>query len=63
VQLRLEKQPTVIQDNSWQAQVRRCKRYRRPIARGKHAHQVVVAMARELVGCRWAMAKEVPVTL
>jgi transposase len=62
LQLRLEKQPKVIQDISWKAQVRLCKRYRRLMARGKHANQVVVAIARELVGFMWAMAKQVPVT-
>ena len=31
-------------------------------ARGKHANQVVVAIARELVAFMWAIAKEVPVT-
>jgi transposase len=62
LQRRLEKQPTAIQDISWQAQVRLCKRYRRLIARGKHANQVVVAIARELVGCMWAIATQVPVT-
>ena len=62
LQLRLENQPKAVQDISWKAQVRWCKRYRRLIARGTHANQVVVAMARELVGFMWAMAKEVPVT-
>jgi transposase len=62
LQLRLEKQPKSIQDISWKAQVRLCKRYRRLIARGKYANQVVVAIARELVGFMWAIAKEVPVT-
>jgi transposase len=62
LQLRLETQPKVIQDISWKAQVRLCKRYRRLIARGKHANQVVVAIARELVGFMWAIAKQVPVT-
>ena len=62
LQLRLEKQPKVIQDISWKAQVRLCKRYQRLLARGKHANQVVVAIARELVGFMWAIAKEVPVT-
>jgi transposase len=61
LQLRLEKQPKAIQDISWKAQVRLCKRYRRLIARGKHANQVVVAIARELVGFMWAIAKQVPV--
>jgi transposase len=63
LQLRLEKQPKAIQDISWKAQVRLCKRYRQLIARGKHANQVVVAIARELVGFMWAIAKAVPVTL
>jgi transposase len=62
LRLRLETQPKSIQDISWKAQVRLCKRYRRLIARGKHANQVVVAMARELVGFLWAMANEVPVS-
>jgi transposase len=62
LQLRLETQPKIIQDISWKAQVRLCKRYRRLIARGKHANQVVVAIARELVGFMWAIAKQVPVT-
>jgi transposase len=60
--LRLATRPRVIQDSSWNAQVRRCTRYRRLIARGKHAHQVVVASARELMGFMGAMAKEVSVT-
>jgi transposase len=62
LQLRLEKQPKIIQDISWKAQVRLCKRYRRLIARGKHANVVTVAIARELVGFIWAIAKEIPVT-
>jgi transposase len=62
LQLRLEKQPKVIQDISWKAQVRLCKRYRRLVARGKHANVVTVAIARELAGFIWAMAKQVPIT-
>jgi transposase len=62
VQLRLEPQPKAIQDISWKAQVRLCKRDRRLTARGKHANQVVVAFARELVGFMWAIAKQVPIT-
>jgi transposase len=61
LQLRLEHQPKAIQDISWRAQVRLCKRYRRLMARGKHANQVVVAIARELVGFLWAIANQVPV--
>jgi transposase len=62
LQLRLEKQPKVIQDISWKAQVRLCKRYRRLGARGNHANVVTVAMARELAGFLGAIAQQVPVT-
>ncbi len=62
LQLRLEKQPKTIQDISWKAQVRLCKRYRQLLARGKHANVVTVAMARELAGFMWAIAEQVPVT-
>ena len=62
LQLRLEKQPKRIQDISWKAHVRLCKRYRRLAARGKHANVVTVAIARELAGFMWAIAKEVPIT-
>jgi len=61
LQLRLEKVPTVIQDISWQAQVRLGKRYRRLVARGKHVNQVVVAIAREMAALVWAIAREVEV--
>jgi transposase len=61
LQLRLEQQPKAIQDISWKAQGRLCKRYRRLLAHGKHANQVVVAIARELVGFMWAIAKQVTV--
>jgi hypothetical protein len=56
---RLEEPPKAMLDISWKTQVRLAKRFRRLMARRKNAHQVG-AMARELVGCRWAMAKQVP---
>jgi transposase len=59
LQLRLEKVPKAIQDISWQAQVRLCKRYRRLVARGKQVNQVVVAIAREMAAFVWASAREV----
>ena len=62
LQLRLEKVPKVIQDMSWKAQVRLCKRYRRLVARGKNVNQVVVAIAREMAAFVWAIAREVAVT-
>jgi transposase len=55
---RLEQRPKPIQDLRWQAQVRLCQRSRPLMARGKHAHQVVVAMARAWVACMWAMARD-----
>ena len=61
LQLRLEKVPKVIQAMSWKAQVRLCKRYRRLMARGKNANQVVVAIAREMAAFVWAIAREVEV--
>ena len=62
LQLRLEKVPKPIQDISWKAQIRLCKRYRQLSARGKNANQVVVAIARELRALMWAMAPEVSLT-
>jgi transposase len=62
LQLRLETQPKMIQDISWKAQVRLCKRYRQLVARGKHTNVVTVAIARELTGFLWAIAKQVPIT-
>jgi transposase len=59
LQLRLEKVSKTIQDISWKAQVRLCKRYRRLVARGKHVNQVVVAIAREMAAFVWAIARTV----
>jgi transposase len=62
LQLRIEKVSKPIQDISWQAQIRLCKRYRQLSARGKNANQVVVAIARELSAFMWAIAQEVSLT-
>src|SRR5262244_4030553 len=62
LQLRLEKVSKPIQDISWKAQIRLCKRYRQLSARGKNANQVVGAIARELSAFMWAIAQEVPLT-
>ena len=51
LQLRLETVPKAIQDIRWKARGRLCKRYRRLLARGKNANQVVVAIAREMAAC------------
>ena len=50
----------MLQDLSWKAQVRLCKRFRQLSARGKHVNEVVVAIARELSGFLWAIARSVP---
>jgi transposase len=62
LQRRLGTPPNIIQDISWKAQVRLCKRYRL-VARGQHANVVTVAIARELAGFLWAIAKEIPVAV
>jgi transposase len=56
---RLAQLPQPIQDLRWKAQVRLCTRYRPLMARGQHAHHVVVAMARALVALLWAMARDI----
>lgn len=62
LQKRIENLPRDLQDLSWKAQVRLCKRYRVLCARGKHVNQVVVAIARELAAFIWAIARTVPLT-
>ena len=44
---------------AWKAQLRLCTRYRRLAARGLHKNKIVVAIARELSGFVWAIAREV----
>jgi transposase len=61
LQLRLEQLPQAIQTIGWKAQVRLCKRFRHRTARGKHANQVVVAIAREMAAFIWAIARAVPI--
>jgi transposase len=61
LQLRLEKTTQPIQNISWKAQVRLCKRYRRLTARGKHSNQVTIAIAREMAAFIWDIARLVPV--
>lgn len=46
-------------DLAWKAQLRLCARYRRLAARGLHKNKIVVAIARELAGFVWAIAREV----
>jgi len=62
IQKRLEGLPPNLRAIGWKAQVRLCKRYRRLLARGKHANVVITAVARELIAFMWALAKEVPLS-
>ena len=59
IRKRQEGVSTEIQDISWRAQVRLCRKYRRLVARGKNANIAVTAVARELAGYMWAIAQEV----
>jgi transposase len=54
---RLEPLSTEIRDIAWKAQVRLCARYRRLVASGKPKVVVTTAIAREMVGFIWAIAR------
>lgn len=54
---RLRDQPACVQELSWKAQSRLCRRYRQLLGRGKHPNKVTMAVARELIGFLWATAQ------
>ena len=58
---RQEGQDKRVQAISWKAQTRLCSRYRRLWAKGKPTQVVVTAIARELCGFMWAIARETEV--
>jgi len=60
IQLRHEGLDRAVIDRAWDAQVRLCKRFRKLTARGKHKNVAVVAVARELAGFAWDIARKVP---
>jgi len=60
--LRQENQPRPIRDIAWKGQVRLCARYRRLARAGKPANVVTTAIARELSGFVWAIARQVTAT-
>lgn len=62
LQVRQENLPQKIRDISWKAQLRLCRRYQRLTAKGKPRQVVITAIARELTGFIWAIAKEVQPT-
>jgi len=53
-------QPKAVRDISWRAQVRLCARYRRFTARGVAQNKICVAIARELTGFLWDVARHAP---
>jgi transposase len=58
--LRQEEQPKPIREIAWKAQLRLCARYRKLARTGKPANVVTAAIARELTGFIWAIARRVP---
>lgn len=58
--VRQEGQPKAVRDIDWRAQLRLGCRYRRLPARGVHPNKAHVAIARELAGCIWDVARQVP---
>ena len=58
--LRQERQPKPIRDIAWKGQLRLCARYRRLARTGKPVNVVTTAIARELAGFIWAIARQVP---
>jgi transposase len=54
---RLEPLSAEIRDIAWKAQVRLCTRYRRLVAAGKPKVVVTTAIAREMIGFIWAIAR------
>ena len=63
IRKREEGLPEDVRNIAWNAQLRLCHRYRRMIARGKNHNVVVTAIARELAGFIWAIARTVPVAV
>jgi hypothetical protein len=60
--LRQEEQPKPIREIAWKAQLRLCARYRKLARAGKPANVVTAAIARELAGFVWAIARQVTIT-
>jgi transposase len=58
-----EKPSPAIRDIAWKGQIRLCSRYRRLAAAGKPQVVVITAIAREMVGFIWAIARIAQPTL
>jgi transposase len=59
MQARQAKLPKQVRDIAWKAQRRLCARYRALLRKGKPNQVVATAIAREMVGFVWAIAREV----
>ena len=59
LRLRQKAQPRPIREIAWKAQLRLCARYRKLARSGKPANVVTAAIARELAGFIWAIARHV----
>ena len=55
----IEALPQAVRDIAWKGQLRMCQRYRHMIAVGKPKVVATTAIAREMVGFIWAIAREV----
>jgi transposase len=63
LQVRQEGQPKAVRDIAWKAQLRLAKRYRSlSMGRKLHQNKVCVAIARELAGFVWDVARQVKIT-
>ena len=56
---RMEGLPKAVRDIAWKAELRLCARYRRLHAAGKPVNLVTAAIAREMLGFAWAIARHV----
>ena len=50
--------PEVVRSHAWKAQMRLCKRFAQLSARGVQINKICVAVARELAGFVWAIARQ-----
>jgi transposase len=61
IHIRQEGQPRAIREIAWRAQLRLTHRYRRLNLRKMHVNKICVAIARELAGFLWDVARQVNV--
>ena len=59
LQIRQEGQPKAVRDIAWAAQLRLTHRYRRLSSRKLHPNKICIAIARELAGFVWDIARQV----